>query len=160
MRSILNGVTCGSAHWADIHDPAIVDSNCCLEQEVCVAVGCAEMHVNDWAEAKKEDPKLGTVLNWLKAQKLIHLKEFLAEHACSEEGRLILWNWQNLTIHQEALCLHSMPKGETEDLLLLCGPQGPLCHHLEWVPQGCRSSGMQPCPVFVMGALLVARDDQ
>ena len=66
---------------------------------------------------------LSTVLNWLKAQKQTNLKSLLAEHASSEEGRLILQNWQNFLIHQEALYMCSMPKGETEDLLLFVVPR-------------------------------------
>ena len=64
----------------------------CLEQEVCVATGCplVEMHVTNWAEAQREDPMLSTVLDWLKAQKQTDLKILLAEHASSEEGKLIL----------------------------------------------------------------------
>ena len=46
------------------------------------------------AEAQKEDLTLSTVLNWMKAQKKTDLKSLLAEHATSEEGRLILQNWQ------------------------------------------------------------------
>ena len=51
------------------------------------------------------------------------MKALLAEHASSEEGRLILRNQQNLMIHQGALYLHSIPKGETEDLLLFMVPR-------------------------------------
>ena len=61
---------------------------------------------------------LSTVLDWLKAQKKTDLKALLAEHTCSKEGQLILQNLQNFTIHQGALYLCSMPKGETKDLLL------------------------------------------
>ena len=111
MRSILSGVELASMHWAKVHDPTIVKGDHHLEQEVCVTAGCAlvQMHVTDWAEAQKEDPLLSTVLNWLKSQKKIDLKALLAEHTSSKEGRLILWNWQNFTIHQGALYLCSMP---------------------------------------------------
>ena len=96
-------------HQAKVHDPAIVEGNPQLEQEVCVARGhsLVQMHVTDWAEAQKEDPMLNTVLNWLKAQKKTDLKALLAEHTSSEEGRLTLWNWHNFTIHQGALYLHA-----------------------------------------------------
>ena len=72
------------------------------------------MHVTDWAAAQKEDPMLSTVLDWLKAQEKMDLKAHLAEDISSEEGQLILWNWQNVTIHQEALYLHPTPKHETK----------------------------------------------
>ena len=59
-----------------------------------------------------------TVLDWLKAHKKPDLKVLLVEHTSCEEGRLILWNQQNFMVHQRAVYLCSMPKGETEDLLL------------------------------------------
>ena len=42
----------------ETHDPNVVESDHCLEQEVCVAVGCTliQIHVMDWAEAQREDP--------------------------------------------------------------------------------------------------------
>ena len=66
---------------------------------------------------------LSAVLDWLKAQKKTDLKALLAEHTFSEEGQMILWNRQNFAIHQRALYLSSMPKGETEDLLLFVVPK-------------------------------------
>ena len=44
------------------------------------------MHMANWAEAKREDPVLSTVLDWLKAQKKTDLKTLLGEHTSSEEG--------------------------------------------------------------------------
>ena len=133
VRSILSGVTLGTMHPAKVHDPTIVEGNLHLEQEVHVAAGhtLVQMHVNDLAEAQKEDPMLGVVLNWLKAQK-IDLKALLAEHSSGEEGRLILWNWQNFMIYQGVLYLHSMPKGETKDLLLFVIPRAHHVTTLNW----------------------------
>ena len=139
VRSVLNGVTLGTVHWAEVHDPATVKGDYCLEQEIPVVTGHAlvQMHVTDWAEAQREHPTLSTVLDWLKAQKKTDLKALLVEHASSGEGRLILWNWQNFTIHQGALYLCSMPKGDTEDLLLFVVPR---THHVATL-NGC--TGMQ-----------------
>ena len=63
VRSILNRVTLGTAHWAEVHDPAIVEGDHHLEQEVHVTTGQAlvQMDVTDWAEAQKEDPMLSVV---------------------------------------------------------------------------------------------------
>ena len=121
VKSILDGVTLGTVHWAEVHDSAIVEGGHHLEQEICVTAGHAlvQMHVTDWAEAQREDPMLSTVLDWLKAQKKTDLKALLAEHTSSEEGRLFLQNWLNFMIHHGALYLHSTPKGETEDLLFV-----------------------------------------
>ena len=65
VKSILNRVTLGTVHWAKVHNPAMVEGNQCLEQEVLVAAGCTlvEMHVTDWAEAQREGPMLSTVLD-------------------------------------------------------------------------------------------------
>ena len=56
------------SHWEqyigpEVHDPAIVEGDHHLEQEIYVAAGHAlvQMHVTDWAEAQKEDPMLSTV---------------------------------------------------------------------------------------------------
>ena len=94
MKSILDGVTLGVAHQAEVHDLAMVEGDQCLEQEVQAAAGhmLVEMHVTNGAEAQREDPMLSTVLDWLKAQKQTNLRMLLAEHVSSEEGKLILQN--------------------------------------------------------------------
>ena len=83
VKSILNGVTLGTVHWAKVHNLAMVEGHQCLEQEVWVTAGCqlVEMHVTNWAEAQREDPMLSTVLDWLKAQQQKNLKILLAQHA-------------------------------------------------------------------------------
>ena len=78
---------------------------------------------------------LSAVLDWLKAQKKTDLKALLSKHTSSEEGRLILWNWQNFIIHQGALYLHSTPKGETEDLLLFVVTRAHHVATLNWCHQ-------------------------
>ena len=125
VKSILNGVAIGVAHWVETHDPTVVESDHCLEQEVHVATGCAQvqMHVMDGVKAQREDLALSAVLDWLGVQKKTDLKAPLANHAPSEEGWLILWNHQNFMIYQGALYLHLTPKGETEDLLLFVIPK-------------------------------------
>ena len=118
-------MTLGTICWAKVHDPAIVEGDCHLEQKVNVATGYAlvQMCITDWSEAQQEDLMLSAVLDWLKAQMKTDLKALLAEHTSSKEGQLILWNQQNFTIHQGVSYLHSMPKGETEDLLLFVVPR-------------------------------------
>ena len=67
VKLILNGVPIGAVHWAENHDPAMVESDHHLEQEMCVATGCTQvqMHVMDWAKAQREDPALSAVLDQL-----------------------------------------------------------------------------------------------
>ena len=144
MKSILDEVALGMAHQVEIHDPAMVEGDKCLEQEVCIPAGCplVGMNVTNWAKAQREDPKLSAVLDWLKAQKQTNLIMLLVEHASSEEGKLILQNQQNFTIHQGALYIHSMPKGETEDLLLFVAPKA----HCVAALNGChQDAGHQGC---------------
>ena len=49
VKSILNGVTLGMAHWAKVHNPAVVAGDQHLEQEVHVAADhpLVEMYVTD-----------------------------------------------------------------------------------------------------------------
>ena len=145
VRSILNGVALGAVHQAKSSWPCHSQGDCILEQEVGVTAGhmLVQMHVTDWAEAQREGPMLSAVLDWLKAQKKTDdLKALLVEHTSSEEGWLILWNWQNFIIHQGALYLHLMPKGKTQDLLLF------VVSKAHWVTtlNGChRDAGHQGC---------------
>ena len=39
VKSILDGVVLRAAHWVETHDPTVVESDPCLEQEVCVTAG-------------------------------------------------------------------------------------------------------------------------
>ena len=88
VRSILNGVAFRAVHRVEVHDPAMVENDHHLEQEVCVAAGHAlvQIHVMDWAETQREDPVLSAVLDWLKAQKKTDLKAILVKHTSSDEG--------------------------------------------------------------------------
>ena len=93
VRSILNGVALGAVHWAEVHDPAMVESNCHLEQEVCVAAGHAlvQMHVMDWAEAQR-GPSTECSIRLAEGPEEDRFERSLAEHASSKEGQMILQN--------------------------------------------------------------------
>ena len=121
MQSILDGVTLGAAQMAEGDDSAMVEGDHNIEKEVHVTAGqvLVEMHVTDWATAQRVDPVLDAVLHWLVAKKKTDLRTLLGEHASSEEGQVLWRNHQNLMVLQDALYLHSTPKGENEDLLLL-----------------------------------------
>ena len=131
MQSILDGVTLDVTQRAEGDDPAMVEGDHNIEKEVCVAAGwvVVEMHVTKWATAQWEDPELDAVLCWLEAKKKTDLRTLLGEHASSEEGQMVWRNHQNFTVLQSALYLHSMPKGENEDLLLFILPR-----HIELLP--------------------------
>ena len=87
VQSVLDGVTLGKAHRAEGHDPAVVEGDHKIEQEVCVTAGQVQvkMHVTNWATAQREDPVLNAVLNWLDAQKKTDLRILLEENAFSKE---------------------------------------------------------------------------
>ena len=120
VQSILDGVTLGTAHRAEGHDPTVVEGDHNIGREVCANAGpvLAEMHVTNWATAQREDPVLNAVLSWLEAQKKTDLTTLLGEHASSEEGQMVWGNCHNFMTLQNALYLHSMLKWENEDLLL------------------------------------------
>ena len=86
MQSILDGAALGVVHRVEGYDPAVVEGNHGIENEVCVTAGwvLVEMHVIDWAKTQREDPVLNTVLNWLEAQKKTDPKTLLGEHAPSK----------------------------------------------------------------------------
>ena len=90
VRSILDRVVLRAVHWAEVQDPAVVESDHHLELEVHVAAGCmqVQMHVTDWAKAQREDPALSAVSDWLGVQKKTDLKALLANHTSIEEGQL------------------------------------------------------------------------
>ena len=56
VRSILNGIILGAAHWAEVHDSTVAKGDHDLEQGVSVAAGCilVQMQVTDWAEAQRK----------------------------------------------------------------------------------------------------------
>ena len=72
MQSVLDGVTLGATQRAEGDDPAMVEGDHNIEKEVCVATGqvLVEMHVTNWAAAKREDPELDGILCWLEAKKI------------------------------------------------------------------------------------------
>ena len=125
MQSILDGVTLGATQRAEGDDPAMVEGDQEIEKGVCVDAGqvLVEMHVTNWAAAQREDPNLDAVLCWLEAKKKTDLRTLLGEHASSEESRIVWRNHQNFMVLQDALYLHSTPKGENEDLLLFIVPK-------------------------------------
>ena len=125
VQSILDGATLGASQRAEGEDPALVEGDQEKEKEVQVAAGwvLVEMHVTNWAAAQKEDPELDAVLHWLEAKKKTDLRTLLGEHASSEEGQIVWRNCQNFMVLKDTFYLHSMPKGENEDLLLFMVPK-------------------------------------
>ena len=138
VQSVLDGVTLGMAHRAEGHDPSVVEGDHNIEKEVHVTAGWVqvEMHMTDWAAAQKEDLVL------YGDPEKTNLRALLEEHAYSEEGWMVWRYSQNFMTLQDALYLHSMPKGENEDLLLFVVLKAHLIATLNECPwdaghQGC-----------------------
>ena len=89
----------GTSQRAERENPAIIKSDQQLEQEVQVTTELVlvEMHVTDWAVAKKEDSKLDAVLQWLESKKKADLRILLRECITNKEGWMVWRNCQNFT---------------------------------------------------------------
>ena len=99
VQAVLDGATVGTSQRAERGNPAIIEGDQQLEQEVQVATGqfLVEMHVANWAAAPKEDPELDAVLQWLGSRKKADLRTLLGECIMSEEGQMVWRNCQNFT---------------------------------------------------------------
>ena len=137
MQAVLDGAAMGTPQQAEVENPAVVENNQHLEQEIRVAARqvLVEVHVTNWAKAQKEDPELETVLQWLGSKKKDDLRTLLRECVMSIEGWMLWRNCQNFISLQGILYLCSTPKGEDEDLLLFVVPKMHQtaalnrCHH-------------------------------
>ena len=83
MQSVLDGVTLGTAHSAEGHDPTADEGDHNIE-------GRCESLQDEYnlrcmrligPQLRKEYPVLNAVLSWLEAQKKTDLRTLLGEHA-------------------------------------------------------------------------------
>ena len=125
VQAVLDGAAMGTSQRVEGENPAIIEGDQQLEQEIQVTAGqvLVEMHVTDWAVAQKEEPELDAVLQWLGSRKKADLRTLLRECIMSEEDWMVWRNCQNFTSLRGTLYLHSTPKGENEDLLLFVVPK-------------------------------------
>ena len=162
VKSILIGVTLGSVHWVEVHDLAVVEGNQCLEQDACVIAG---------------HPLVGDACYWLgwspergsDVEHSVRLAESTEADKSKDasDRRHLQWRRQPDPMELIEFCYSSGGLTPTFNAQrqnwrypALHGPQGTLCCCSEWVPLRCRSSRVQPYPVFVVGMLLVVRNDQ
>ena len=99
VQAILDGATVGTSQRVERENPAIIEGDQQLEQEVWFAIGqvLVEMHVTNWAAAQKEDPELDAVLQWLGSRKKTDLRTLLRECIISEESWMVWRNHQSFT---------------------------------------------------------------
>ena len=128
----------GALQRAERENPAIIENDQQLEQEVHVATGQVqvEMHVTNWAAAQKEDPELNAVLLWLETRKKADLKTLLRECIMSEDSQMVWRNCQNFTSLQGTLYLCST-QGRRQGSVTIHSTQSTLDCHPEWMPLGC-----------------------
>ena len=99
VQAVLDGAPMGTSQRVERENPAVIESDQQLEQEVQVITGqvLVEMHVTYWAVAQKEDPELDAVLQWLGSKKKADLRTLLRESIMSKEGWMVWRNHQNFT---------------------------------------------------------------
>ena len=112
VQAVLDGAAVGASQRAERENPAIIENDQQLEQEVQVTAGqvLAEMHVTDWAAVQKEDPELNAVLQRLESRKKANLRTLLRECIMSKEGQMVWRNCQNFRSIQGTFYLCSTPK--------------------------------------------------
>ena len=125
VRSVLDGVTLEATHRAKGYDPAVVEGDCGMEKEVCVATGWVISWNATWLIGQKHRERTQCwTLCWTGWKpKKTDLKILLGEHASSKEAD---WFWGIIRISwftKKTLYLCSMPKGENEYLLLFVVPK-------------------------------------
>ena len=159
VRSVLDEVTLGAAHLAEVHNPTIVDDDHCSEHEVCVASGCAlvQMHITDWIKGRSS-----AVCSF----RLVGNTE--EDRFESTSGKACLW-WEWLTDLAKSKELHDSSErlipvlyaqGQEWRPSAFPSPKSTSGHCSVWMPWGCRTSGLWLHSVPVVGMLLVARIDQ
>ena len=119
VKSILDGVTVGTAGRGDIYDPMVIEADESIHEQVeetAVQAWATHMHVNlhvtDWVAVQQEHPILKFVMEWISSHKVQDLKYLLGAHATMEESIAILRQQKKFTFHQGALYYYHTPARE------------------------------------------------
>ena len=109
-------------------------------------------------QSPREDPLLGTVLDWLKAQKQTDLKALLVEHSSSEEGNLILCNDRILWFIRDLVPMVNVQRWNWRSPAL----HGLQAHHVTALNGATKMGGHQghDHTFLCCGTFLVAKNDQ
>ena len=129
VKSILDGVTIGTARRANAYDLVVAEANERIHKQVeetAVQAQATHMHVNlhvmDWAAAQQEDPILKIVMEWMSSNKVHDLKHLLGDHTVTEEGMAILREWKKFMLNQGTLYHCHTLAGELEEVLWFVVP--------------------------------------
>ena len=152
VKSILDGVTLPVHERAELHNSTLAKEEERVVEEVKAAAGRVQtgprlpagrpskvdMHVTDWSEEQKKDPRLDAVIKWVKNkrdknQQSRPLKEFLGDLAEGNEGQALLRQKDTFTLRkdilyrqctlpedQEKVDLFVVPKSHRMDALNRC----------------------------------------
>ena len=160
VRSTLNGVTLGTMHWAEVFMTLLVEGDHHFEQEVHIAAGhtLIQMHVTGLKPRKRSRCWAQCWTGWRHRRRKIWRYFWQNMPAANKAG----WSYRIDSFYDSSGGLAPAIDTRRWDQRspTLCGPKGPSCCQLEWVPQECGSSGTWPYLVFIMGAFLVARYGQ
>ena len=87
------------------------------------------MHVTNWAEVQGEDALLATCWEWMRTRKDVApqkrdalLRRCMGKHSDSEECQTMFCVSNSYTMRNGVLYVNTMPKGETEGLLVFVVP--------------------------------------
>ena len=129
VKSILGGVTIGTAGRANTNHPVVAEADERIHkqvEEIAVQAWATHTHVNlhvmDWVAVQQEDPILKSVVEWNASHKVQDFKHLLGDHTTMEEGMTILREREKFTLHQGALYHHHTLVRELEDALWFVFP--------------------------------------
>ena len=141
VRSILDGVTMGSAGRADAHDPVVAKQmkryigrsrKLPSKLEPCM---CVNLHMTDWVAAQWEDSVLKATIEWIPNLKVQNMNHLLGDDVNTEQGMAILREWRKLMLYQGALYYCHTPTGKLEEVLWFVVSMG----HQVAAMKGCHS---------------------
>ena len=130
VKSILDGVTIGTAGRANTNDPIVAEVDKRIHQQVketavqgCATHTCVNLHVTDWVAVQQQDPILKIVMEWIFSHKVQDLKHLLGDYIMAEKGMAILRERKKFTLHQGALYYcHTLTRAGGSSAV--CSPHG------------------------------------
>ena len=157
--------TLGTAHCAEVHDPAMVEGNQHLEKEICITTGhpiggdaCY------WpGQSPERGPNVECSVGLAEGTEADRFEGcFMAEHISSEEGKLIPTELTEFCNSSGGFVpILNALKGKTEDLLLFMVPKAQCVATLNRCHQDAGHQGCMIVPCLLLQRmLLVAKIDQ